>query len=301
MSVVGVQQPEWLRRRERGSASVIRLMVRLALGLGRPAARLLLPLICGYFMLVARDARRASESYLGRVLGRVPTARDVLRHYHAFASCVLDRVFFLKDRTEGFDITVHGEEIVSGIMASGSGCILLGAHMGSFEVLRALGRRQPGLNVNMVMYEKNAQKVTAVLNAIAPKLAAEVISLGSPDSFLTIERKLEAGHFVGMLADRSLSDERRIAVPFLGSQAQFSAAPFRMFAILQQPVVLAVGLYRGGNRYEIHFERFADAGSIPRRPDPAQLNDLVGRYVRRLEHYCRQAPYNWFNFFDVWR
>jgi predicted LPLAT superfamily acyltransferase len=301
MSVVDIQRPEWLRRKERGSTSVIRLMVGLALGLGRPAARLLLPVICGYFVLFSSDARHASTKYLGRALGRGPRLGDVFRHYHAFASCVLDRVFFLKDRTEGFEITVHGEEIVHDIMASGSGCILLGAHMGSFEVLRALGRRQPNLRVNMVMYEKNAQKVTAVLNAIAPKLAAEVISLGAADSFLTIQRCLDNGHFVGLLADRSLSDERRVDVPFLGAPAQFSVAPFRMLSILQQPVVLAVGLYRGGRRYEIHFERFADPGSIPRRPDAATLQDLVGRYVARLEHHCRTAPYNWFNFFDVWR
>jgi predicted LPLAT superfamily acyltransferase len=28
---------------------------------------------------------------------------------------------------------------------------------------------------------------------------------------------------------------------------------------------------------------------------------LLLRYVERLEHYCRLAPYNWFNFYDFWR
>jgi predicted LPLAT superfamily acyltransferase len=301
MSVIDVQRPEWLRRKERGSTSVIRLMVGVALGLGRPVARLLLPVICAYFVLFSLDSRRASAKYLARALGRGSTILDVFRHYHAFASCVLDRVFFLKNRTDEFELRIHGEEIMTDILASGSGCILLGAHMGSFEVLRATGRKHPNLRVNMVMYEENAQKVSTVLNAIAPELAKDVISLGRPDSLITIQRCLEDGHFVGMLADRSLSNERQSTHAFLGAPADFSVNPFRMIAVMQKPVVLAVGLYRGGRRYDIHFERFADPGEFPRRPDPEALHGLIDRYVGRLEHYCRMAPYNWFNFYDIWR
>ncbi|HLZ64827.1 MAG TPA: hypothetical protein VKQ29_01290 [Aliidongia sp.] len=300
MSVIDTPRPEWLRRKERGSTPIIRLLVWVALGLGRAAARLLLPMICIYFMLFGVDARRASARYLGRALGRRSTALDLFRHYHAFASCVLDRVFFLKNRSGEFDLRLHGEEIVTDILATGSGCILLGAHMGSFEVLRAVGRNRPNLRVKMVMYEENAQKVSAVLNAINPALTKEVISLGRPDSFIAVQRALEDGHFIGVLADRSLTDERRVTQPFLGAPAQFSVNPFRMIALLQKPVVLMVGLYRGGRRYDIHFERFADPREIPRRPDPEALAGMMGRYVARLEHYCRIAPYNWFNFFDIW-
>jgi len=28
---------------------------------------------------------------------------------------------------------------------------------------------------------------------------------------------------------------------------------------------------------------------------------VLRRYAERLEHYCRIAPYNWFNFYDFWR
>jgi predicted LPLAT superfamily acyltransferase len=59
-----------------------------------------------------------------------------------------------------------------------------------------------------------------------------------------------------------------------------------------------VGLFRGGNRYEIHFERLAAAPAA--KPDPEETKRLIARYVARLEHYCRAAPYNWFNFFDFW-
>jgi len=61
------------------------------------------------------------------------------------------------------------------------------------------------------------------------------------------------------------------------------------------------GLYRGGNRYEIHFERFADLQQDAGQGRDAMIEQLLQRYASRLEHYCRLAPYNWFNFYDFWR
>ena len=30
------------------------------------------------------------------------------------------------------------------------------------------------------------------------------------------------------------------------------------------------------------------------------IEQAVRKYVERVEHYCRLAPYNWFNFYDYW-
>jgi predicted LPLAT superfamily acyltransferase len=293
-------RPDWLRRRERGSILSIKFSVRLAIILGRPVARLFLPFVCLYFVVFATGARRASRAYLARVLDRRPTWRDVFRHYGTFAACVLDRIFFLKQRTELFDIKTFGEALLTDLLAENTGCFLLGAHIGSFEVLRALGRKQPNLRVNMLMFEENAKKISSVLSAIAPDLAKEIIHLGRPDAFIKTLRSLEKGHFVGLLADRSLHNDSQLLLPFLGSPARFSGSAFRMMALLQKPVVLMVGLYRGGNRYDIHIEMFAGPGELSRRASPAEIEALVGRYVARLEHYCRTAPYNWFNFYNFW-
>jgi len=291
---------EWTVRRERGTVSTIRLMVWVARRLGRPAARLLLYPICVYFLIFSRSARRASRQYLARALARPPTPVDILRHFHAFAACVLDRVFLLNDRIDLFDVRVHGEEIVLDIVRRGGGCVLLGAHFGSFEVARALGRRQPGLRMSLVMYEENARKIRAVLNAINPDLAMEVIGLGHSDSMISVGERLEQGHFVGMLADRSVDGEGQVRYPFLGSSAAFPLGSFRLAALMKRPVVLMAGVYRGGRRYEVFFESLADPAQLSARGRDERVEDLMRRYVERLEHYCRAAPYNWFNFYDFW-
>ena len=71
--------------------------------------------------------------------------------------------------------------------------------------------------------------------------------------------------------------------------------------MLKRPIALMFGIYRGGNRYEVHFERLAAADEFSGRRRDEAAERLLRRYVERLEHYCRSAPYNWFNFYDFWR
>lgn len=297
---VAVNKPragaEWSARGETGSMATLRIAVWLARRLGRPFARILLLPVCLGFALCRPDARAASKHYLARALGRPVHAGDVLRHFFTFATTVLDRVYLLNDEAHRFDITIHGEDIVTEILAQGGGCLLFGAHHGSFEVLRLVGRNQPDLRVSLAMYEATGRKIGAALNAINPHLAPRIIGLGTAGAMIAIRDSLEQGGFVGMLADRTLASDTATSIDFLGAPAAFPTGPARLAALLRPPVVLMVGLFRGGNRYEIHFERLA----APDSPDPEATNRLISHYVTRLEHYCREAPYNWFNFFDFW-
>jgi predicted LPLAT superfamily acyltransferase len=281
-----------------GSMGALRGAVWVARRLGRTLARALIFPICLGFVLCHCEARAASKAYLARVLGRPARAWDVVRHFFTFGTTVLDRVYLLNDEADRFDITVHGEDIVADILARGEGCLLLGAHHGSFEVLRLVGRNQPDLRVSLAMYEETGRKIGAALNAINPHLAPMIIGLGTAGAMIQIRDCLEQGGFVGMLADRTLRTDTPVEMAFLGAPAAFPTGPIRLAGLLRPNVVLMVGLFRGGNRYEIHFERLA--APTEAKLDPHEMTRLMARYVERLEHYCRDAPYNWFNFFNFW-
>jgi predicted LPLAT superfamily acyltransferase len=292
---------DWVTRPERGALKLIKLGVWIALRLGRRAARWFLYPICLYFLVSSPTASRSSRAYLVRALGRQPRLTDIFTHFMTFASCVLDRVFLLNEQTDQFDIRVHGEEIVSEIEQRGDGCILFGAHFGSFEAARAIGRRQRDLPVSLLMYEENAKKIRAALAAINPRLETEVIGLGKADSLISVAERLTQGHFIGVLADRNLDGRDMARYPFLGAEAAFPRGPFRVAMLLQRPVVLMIGVYRGGRSYDVFFETLAEAPEARPRDSEAWLDQLMRRYVDRLEHYCREAPFNWFNFYNFWK
>jgi len=292
---------EWTTRPERGALPLIKFGVWIALRLGRRATRLFLYPICFYFLVSSAAASQSSRQYLARVLDRRPRLADIFRHYLIFASCLLDRVFLLNEQSDQFDIRVHGEEIVQDIERHGGGCILFGAHFGSFEAARAVGRRRSGLPISLLMYEENAKKIRAALAAINPKLETEVIGLGRLDSLIAVAERLQAGHFIGVLADRNVDGKDLVRYPFLGAPAAFPRGPFRVAMLLRRPVVMMIGIYRGGRTYEVRFEILAEA--MDRRPQDGEawLDETMRRYVERLEHHCHEAPFNWFNFYDFWK
>jgi predicted LPLAT superfamily acyltransferase len=261
----------------------------------------LLQLIAAYFFLFAPASARASRRYLRRVLGRAPTARDRFAHVQSFASVIHDRVYLLNDRFSLFDIDVQGAALLERALASGTGCFLMGAHLGSFEVARAFGRQQPDVRVVMAMYAENARKIGAALAAINPQAVPEIIRLGSIDAMLQIRAQLDAGAFVGVLADRTLGDEAVLQVDFLGAPAPFPVGPWRAAALLRRPVLFIAGLYCGGNRYRVVVDEIADFSGVTHEARAAAVHAAIHRYAALLERHCRAQPYNWFNFFDFWR
>lgn len=294
-------RPEWVDRPERSNTRALRIIVWVALTLGRSAARLLLFPVCLYFLIFSPASQAGSTKYLRKALAREPGLADAFRHCHTFAATLLDRVFLFNDQYAKFDVRVHDEDILFNMTARGEGCFLLGAHMGSFEIIRALGRRNTAARISLVMYEENARKFNSVLDAINPSLGLQVILLGRIDSMLKVEAALNQGEIVGMLGDRTFEGEGTIACEFMGEQARFPSGPLRLAAMLNRPLVLMFGLYRGGNRYDIHFERLVDTWPASRAARGLAIDQSLRRYVERLEHYCREAPYNWYNFYDFWR
>jgi len=293
--------PEWRQRPERGQLWLLRLMVRLSLWFGRTLSRVVLHGATLYFLLFAPRPRAASADYLRRATGRAPGWRDRYRHLLSFATTVHDRVYLLNDRFELFDIEVQGADALMDAGRSG-GVLLMGAHLGSFEVLRCVGRQRPGLRVSMLMYEENARQMRAALGAINPQAQQDVVPLGRPDSMIEAAQRLGQGHLVGMLVDRSLDADDRARHDFLGDPAGFPIAPWRMAAVLRRPVFFMAGLYLGANRYRLVFEPLADFGTVGRgAARDAAIAQARGAYVERLQACCRQAPFNWFNFFDFWQ
>jgi len=292
-------KPAWLEQRERGTTLGVRLIVGIAFVAGRTMARLLLNPACLYFLLFSIRSRRASRKYLARALGRRVRFADLYRHYFAFATVALDRFFLLRDRHDLFRIEMHGEELLKQVLEQGNGCLLLGAHLGSFEILRMAGTSR-NLDVRMVMYEDNAKKGNAVAQAVNPALPERIIGLGRFDSMFKLYDRLQHNAWVGILGDRVLPNGEQLPAPFLGETALFPTSPYRIALMLKRPVLFMTGLYRGANRYELHFEHLFDPRTVTRAGRAHAIEQALRRYAARLDHYCREAPYNWFNFYDFW-
>ncbi|MCF6353809.1 MAG: hypothetical protein L3J26_01690 [Candidatus Polarisedimenticolaceae bacterium] len=291
---------DWVSQKERGTPFALRLILWIAQHLGRGFARLFLYPITLYFLLIAKPQRMASQQYLNRILGRPATLSDVARHIHCFASTILDRVFLLADRSSEFEIKRHNPEEVYNLIDQGQGCLLLGAHLGSFEVLRAPAINERKLPLKILMYPNHNEQISKIFMELNPEVAETVLPLGEMDTMLRVADAVADGKAVAMLGDRAIGSEKSVDCRFLGKVAKFPAGPMLLASVLKVPVILFVGLHMGGNRYELYFEKLADRVVVDRKQRDADLQKWVQRYADRLEHYARKAPNNWFNFYDFW-
>jgi predicted LPLAT superfamily acyltransferase len=275
-------------------------MIWMAVSVGRPAARALLFPICVYYVLFSRQASRSIQSFLIRALGRPIGRRDLYRQFHCFASTLLDRVYLLTGQPGHFDIDIRGLDVLKDRLARGRGCILLGSHLGSFEIVRAIGLSQRDVEIKVLMHEQPTPMIRDLLRGLNPEVADDVIQIGLPNTMLQVKECLDRGGVVGILADRLVNQNQATGCKFFGKLAQFPAGTMRLASVLKVPVILFFGLYRGGNRYDVHFELFAEEIAIDRQQRDQQVQQWTQHYADRLEYHCRSAADNWFNFYDFW-
>jgi predicted LPLAT superfamily acyltransferase len=301
----------WARLAERGCAFGLWLVEASFRVLGARTARLMLYPVVAYFLVANSTARRASRQYFARLNACAPTANTLprpgwgtsFRHMLAFGESGLDKLAAWLGDVDPARVDFPARAQFDAMVAGGRGALLIGAHLGNLEMLRALAVGQRLAPIHAIAHTRHAQRFRRVLARAHRDFGVnliEVSELGA-DTAMLLSEKIERGELVAMVGDRiPPGDSSRICtVDFLGRQARFPQGPFILAAALGCPVYLFLCLKQSG-RYGIHLEHFAERIELPRSQREARLAAHVQRYAARLQHYCLSHPYQWFNFFDYW-
>lgn len=298
----------WSRQAERGSALGLRLTVLSYRLLGDTFARLLLRPIVGWLFLSGKAARKASLDYLRRLHAMqpgapAPTWGNAYRHMLAFADANLDKLAAWTGRVAHAGLTFDRQRDFEALLASGHGAVLLGAHFGNLEMMRALAHLNGIARVNAVVYTDHAQRFNAALASTDPGFEVNLLQISNlgPDTAILLREKIERGELLVIVGDRTPPAEngRVVTADFLGAPALFPQGPFILAALLECPVFLFV-CAREQRGYCVHFEPFAERIELPRGRREAAIAVYAQRYADRLAVLCQRAPFQWFNFFDFW-
>jgi len=289
----------WKSTSDRGSLWLIELITWIILNLGRNIGRLFLyPIVC-YFILFS-STTKFSRQYLHLSLGKPPGIVDTFRHYYSFANMLLDRVYLLSGKTQAFDVHLHGEHILDKLIKKSKGIILLGSHLGNFDLLRIFSSKYSDIKIKAIMNNDNNQKINTVFEKLNPSLKEEVINIGSPESMLYLKEFVQQGNLAGILADRVETQSRTVSCQFFNKTTQFPSGPLIVANLIQAPVILCFGLHRKSNQYDIYFHDFSEQIDLPRASRQEKLTSYMQQYADILEQHCKEHPYNWYNFYDFW-
>jgi len=297
---------------ERGTPAALRFGAWFHETFGRRPTQGLLWAIAVYFQLFHRAVARGSRQYLDRIwsspagrrsLGNPPGRLMVLRHIHSFAMSIYDRIVVWGGALDSYRVDHDGSEKIFEIAEQGRGALLLGAHLGSYEMLWFLSREYD-LAVNVVVYYQNAQRINEFFDSISPDVHVRAISLdpNSVRAAFEIKACIDRGEFVVILADRVGPGPgvRAADATFLGRSARFPMGPFLLAGTLGCPVLMALCIRTGIARYHTVLRPLRGAGRIPRGERTKRAQELMGQYISVLETYCERYPLEWFNFFEFW-
>lgn len=292
---------DWTEQQERSNPFILRLILWIAIHLRRGFTRALLHPITLYYVITSPKVCRFSKIFLSTAMHRKAGLLHVYKHIHTFASTILDRVFFLTGRHDLFDITITNRHIIKELMDAKQSAILLGSHLGSFEVLRTLGLIQRDLKLKVLMHFSHNQMISSILDTLNPNIADTVIDLDKENALINAGEFIQQGYSIGMLGDRAKADSRNIKLQFMGLDAKFPQGPALLAAIYQVPIVVFFGVYLGGNRFKIVFEKLSDIPPADKSQRIEFVESCTRKYAERLEYYATNYPYNWFNFYDFWK
>ena len=296
----------WATQKERGSKLAITITAWLYRILGRSLSLALISPIIFYFYLTGATQRKATREYLDRAfkagyLKKTPGFWKGFQLYMNFAGAMVDRLGSWLGKFKVADL--DGADADHFVEAKRAGGVVMTAHLGSPEVMRAVATVTGRFKINVLMQTENAEMYNAVMDSMSGDSTVRLIQVSEigPDTALLLNEAVSKGEWVVLAADRRPAHDQgeAVAVEFLGDTAEFPLGPYILASLLKCPVYF-LACVREGRGYRIIFETLAQRIKLPRGQRQEAAGDYAKSYAAKLENVVAQAPMQWFNFYDFW-
>jgi predicted LPLAT superfamily acyltransferase len=296
----------WASFNEVSFVAGMRLLFWICRVFGRWPFRIVLYPVLAWYVLTQAAPRRASRRYQQRIHaagGPAPAAGAVLRHFAAFAETILDKMLLWGGLFDTSRVSYEGQDMMQRRVDAGQGGVIVCAHLGNLDLCRVLSQQTAGARLTILVHTRHAQAFNRMLARIDPRSELNLLQVTelSPATAMQLAERVANGEFVVIAGDRiPVSPAPRVAMaPFLGQAAPFPVGPYVLANALQCPLFLLFSM-RQGERSLVHFELLRETVALPRKGRDAALAELAAAYAGRLQHFCLQAPLQWFNFYDFW-
>lgn len=302
----------WAQEKERGNFVLMKATALALRYLGRKPMAPLIYVIVAYFFVFGRRARRNVREYQHHLSKwsngstRPPSTRRVFAQFMAFATSLLDRLDVWRGKLKLADIVIddpHGvrNKLIAS-QHSGRGQILVGAHLGSLDICRALAELGEQVPINVLVHTRH----TAMFNQLQQEAGdghMRLLQVSELDAAVMMElsQRLDRGEWLAIAGDRvPIHGGRSVSVDFLGQRAAFPQGPWLLAGLLRCPVNLLCCMKIDG-RYRVMLEPFLEHTTWERGRRDEAIEGWVARYAAWLGKTCLLAPQQWFNFFPFWQ
>jgi len=256
-----------------------------------------------------------------------------LRHIVSFSLALVEKLQAWGGKFQFKNIHFQNDDVDELIneLENGKGVFLITSHIGNIELLRGLAslnrtgvsRRTP---VTAVIDMKVSENFTRMMKELNPQSSFDIINAGEigPYTAALLEDKLAAGEMVTIAGDRTAAGSpggagsvansvansganghgNNFLIPFLGEEAPFPQGIFYLAALMKAPVYFVFALRRGDLSILPEYDMYVHKNSISlecSRKERLNQSSLLARsFASFLEGYCKQNPFQWYNFYNFW-
>jgi predicted LPLAT superfamily acyltransferase len=284
----------------KGSAAGHWIFFKLVSLFGLWPAYLLLVFVALYYTVKEKAAGRAVRVFREQC-GKKTSPADIYGHFFSFGMSLIDRHAFLVGKQHLFSFDTIREDLIVSALAENRGAILLGSHIGNWELAGNLLSDRIKADIYYVMVDAEKDDVRSVSRQALNQRRIKPILVGQDglELVLSVRNALKANGLVCMLGDR-MTGRKGEPHSFLGGQVLFPTGPFVIAASTGAPIIPIVVTKRGLRTYV--FKAYA-----PMRFDGVTVENrnkyvftAMERYVGILEQIVKENPLQWFNFYDYW-
>jgi predicted LPLAT superfamily acyltransferase len=276
------------------------LMIRFG---GRRAAYALLYCVVFYYVLLP-SVRQKCRYYLSR---RFPEASGWTSFWNSYrmtlelGKVLVDRALVGILGSEQVKVGLEGKQELLDLLAEEKGLILINAHVGCWQVaMSALEFVNTPVNLLMQREEDDIDRhyyehagIECPYRIIDPR--------GYLGGVLEMVEVLKRGELLSVMGDRMLGDDRNgVEVEFMGGMVTLPFSAYKLASATGAPIVVLFSYKTGFDSYALKLYKTiripAGLGRGSRIYQP-----FAREFAESLEDFCREHPFQFFNFFDMWQ
>ncbi len=286
----------------RGNLLGYKIFVTLLKKFGLKPAYFILRFVALYFFIFSPASFRIIyHIYHHRLkFGFFKSILFVYRNYFIFGQVLLDKTATLAGFRSKFTFDFEGEQYLREMAAGNSGCLLISAHLGNFEMAGHMLERLDS-SVNIIMLDAEYQRIKNYLSSITQK-SFHVIAIREDNAHVfEINTALENKEILCIHGDRFLEGSKTLEIEFLGEKARFPTGPFYLAMKFGIPVSFVFAMKERKSHYHFYAtppKHYQQQGNPASRDE--MLKTIIQDYINQVEQKLRQYPDQWFNYYNFW-
>ena len=272
-----------------------------------------------FYLLFSKRAQKYTKLYQKQLKeftnGEVPKRISPYKQIVSFAICLIEKISGWLGKIKFSEIRISDDDCPALLkdLDEGKGALFITSHLGNMELLRSLSSfNQNGCSRNIPVSVVMTMNVTEIfsqtLKEINPNYSLNIIDANTigVNTIFDLQERIERGEVVVIAGDRTSPNARnRISVKnFLGKKAPFPYGAFLTVSLLNVPTYYVFGLraktitIHPKNKIVVHKSKVNL--DRPRNELEEMFSELTEEFIFYLEKYCREYPYQWYNFHDFW-